>query len=237
MIGASDLRRRPRCQASVHRYAPAGRSVIADAGDAACRADQPCAPEPVIAEAPPAAQNWAGTRGFGPGSVTYCEVPRRCKAGSRRGIPTPRLRPWLAAGGAARPAPCRARRRSWKLFPGRPEAFKINNLAAGRTLLTNEPGQAFSARARGSLRRGAVTSGRPPSSGRAVTWPGSPCARSAILPPPQRLNAVSSGAHSGYRVSHDRGAVTVGNEAPVWPSPLTVGAQNRCDDVIGDFPV
>ena len=23
----------------------------------------------------------------------------------------------------------------------------------------------------------------------------------------------------GYRVSHDRGAVTVGNEAPVWPSP------------------
>ena len=90
MIGASDLRRRPRCQASVHRYAPAGRSVIADAGDAARRADQPCAPEPVIAEAPPAAQNWAGTRGFGPGSVTYCEVPRRCKAGSRRGIPTPR---------------------------------------------------------------------------------------------------------------------------------------------------
>ena len=105
MIGASDLRRRPRCQASVHRYAPAGRSVIADAGDAARRADQPCAPEPVIAEAPPAAQNWAGTRGFGPGSVTYCEVPRRCKAGSRRGIPTPRLRPWLAAGGAARPCP------------------------------------------------------------------------------------------------------------------------------------
>jgi hypothetical protein len=57
MIGASDLRRRPRCQASVHRYAPAGRSVIADAGDAARGADQPCAPEPVIAEAPPAAQN------------------------------------------------------------------------------------------------------------------------------------------------------------------------------------
>jgi hypothetical protein len=25
--------------------------------------------------------------------------------------------------------------------------------------------------------------------------------------------------HIGYRVSHDRGAVTVGNEAPVWPSP------------------
>ena len=81
MIGASDLRRRPRCQASAHRYAPAGRSVIADAGDAARRADQPCAPEPAIAEAPPAAQNWAGTRGFGPGSVTYCEV----RAGARLG--------------------------------------------------------------------------------------------------------------------------------------------------------
>ena len=25
-------------------------------------------------------------------------------------------------------------------------------------------------------------------------------------------------AHSGYRVSHDCGAITVGNEAPVWPS-------------------
>src|SRR2546429_2299726 len=105
MTGAWDLRRRPRGQASAHRHAPAGRSVIADAGDAARRADQPCAPEPVIAEAPPAARNRAGTRGFGPGSVTYREVPRRCKAGSRRGIPTPRLRPWLAAGGAARPAP------------------------------------------------------------------------------------------------------------------------------------
>jgi hypothetical protein len=58
-----------------------------------------------------------------------------------------------------------------------------------------------------------------------------------LSPPPQRLNAVSSGTHSGYRVSHDRGAVTVGNEAAVWPSPLTAGAQNRCDDVIGDFPV
>jgi hypothetical protein len=23
--------------------------------------------------------------------------------------------------------------------------------------------------------------------------------------------------NGGYRVSHDRGAVTVGNEAPVWP--------------------
>jgi hypothetical protein len=28
--------------------------------------------------------------------------------------------------------------------------------------------------------------------------------------------AVQNG---GYRVSHDRGAVTAGNEAPVWPSP------------------
>jgi len=27
-------------------------------------------------------------------------------------------------------------------------------------------------------------------------------------------------AHSGYRVPHDRGAVTIGNEAPVW--------QDRC---------
>src|SRR6266487_4242911 len=25
--------------------------------------------------------------------------------------------------------------------------------------------------------------------------------------------------NGGYHVSHDRGAVTVGNEAPVWPSP------------------
>ena len=42
-------------------------------------------------------------------------------------------------------------------------------------------------------------------------------------------------AHKGgCRVSHDREAVTVGNEAPVWPSP---GAQNRYDNVIGDFPV
>jgi hypothetical protein len=38
MIGASDMRRRPRCQANVHRYAPAGRPVIADAGDAARKA-------------------------------------------------------------------------------------------------------------------------------------------------------------------------------------------------------
>ena len=35
-------------------------------------------------------------------------------------------------------------------------------------------------------------------------------------------------------MSHDRGAVTVGNEAPVWVPPA---AQQRYDDVIGDFPV
>ena len=42
-------------------------------------------------------------------------------------------------------------------------------------------------------------------------------------------------AHSGgYRVSHDRGAVTVGNEAPVWP---LADSRQRYDDVIGNFPV
>jgi hypothetical protein len=35
-------------------------------------------------------------------------------------------------------------------------------------------------------------------------------------------------------VSHDHGAVTLGNEALVWPF---AAAQNRYDDVIGDFPV
>jgi len=57
MTGAPDLRRRPRCQANVHRYAPAGRSVTADADDAARQIDLFCAPEPVIAKAPPAVQN------------------------------------------------------------------------------------------------------------------------------------------------------------------------------------
>jgi hypothetical protein len=47
-------------------------------------------------------------------------------------------------------------------------------------------------------------------------------------------SAYVNSPDGGYRVSHDREAVTVGNEAPVWPSP---GAQNRYDDVIGDFPV
>ena len=45
---------------------------------------------------------------------------------------------------------------------------------------------------------------------------------------------VDGAPNGGYHVSDDRGAVTVGNEVPVWPSP---GAQNRYDDVIGDFPV
>jgi hypothetical protein len=35
-------------------------------------------------------------------------------------------------------------------------------------------------------------------------------------------------------VSRYLGAVTVGNEAPVW---AFVGAQQRYDDAIGDFPV
>jgi hypothetical protein len=33
------------------------------------------------------------------------------------------------------------------------------------------------------------------------------------------LSADIAQRNGGYRVSHDRGAVTVGNEAPVWPSP------------------
>src|SRR5215468_10173893 len=79
-----------------------------------------------------------GTRAVsGRGPVTYCEAPRGCRAESGRGIPTPRRRPWPAAGTTARPAPCRARRGSWKPSTGRSEAFKINTLAAGRTLLTN----------------------------------------------------------------------------------------------------
>jgi hypothetical protein len=40
--------------------------------------------------------------------------------------------------------------------------------------------------------------------------------------------------NGGYRVSHDRGAVTVGNEAPVWP---LADSRQRYDDVIGNFPV
>jgi len=40
--------------------------------------------------------------------------------------------------------------------------------------------------------------------------------------------------NGGYRVSRNRGAVTFGNEAAVWPSP-TPG--QRYDDVIGDFSV
>jgi len=49
-------------------------------------------------------QNGGYARGFGPRPVTYCEAPRGCRAESRRGIPTPRLRPWPAAGSTARPA-------------------------------------------------------------------------------------------------------------------------------------
>ena len=48
--------------------------------------------------------NGGYARGFGPRPVTYCEAPRGCRAESRRGIPTPRLRPWPAAGSTARPA-------------------------------------------------------------------------------------------------------------------------------------
>ncbi len=40
-------------------------------------------------------------------------------------------------------------------------------------------------------------------------------------------------AEGGYRVSHDRGAVTIGNEAACL---AFAGAQNRHDD-IGYFPV
>jgi hypothetical protein len=40
--------------------------------------------------------------------------------------------------------------------------------------------------------------------------------------------------NDGYRVSHDRGAVTIGNEAPGWP---LADPRQRYDDVIGDFPV
>jgi hypothetical protein len=38
----------------------------------------------------------------------------------------------------------------------------------------------------------------------------------------------------GYRVSHDRGAVTAGDGAPVWPSPVPGSAATN---VIGNFPV
>ena len=38
--------------------------------------------------------------------------------------------------------------------------------------------------------------------------------------------------NGGYRVSHDRGAVTLGNEATAFAD-----AQNCHGDVIGDFPV
>ena len=45
-----------------------------------------------------------------------------------------------------------------------------------------------------------------------------------------------SRAEGGCRVSHDRGTVTVGNEARL-SGLARPGAQQRCDDVIGDFPV
>jgi hypothetical protein len=53
---------------------------------------------------------------------------------------------------------------------------------------------------------------------------------------PLQSRCMSSGPRQlgGYRVSHDRRAVTVGNEAAVWPSP-TPGSASA--DGIGDFPV
>jgi hypothetical protein len=45
--------------------------------------------------------------------------------------------PWSAAGNTARSALARDRRGSWKPSTGRSDAFRISNLAAGRTLLTN----------------------------------------------------------------------------------------------------